>query len=276
MRRIVSNASGEAGGELWDAAPMMPQLQSQSQPTDRAMRGGRHGNHTVAEMRRRRAMRVAGAAVATVIVLIAALLGLAWARHRGPFADVPQANYSVDRWNLIVVNRKHRIPDNYPNPDLTMLAGGESVDSRIYPELQRMFDAARAQGMDPIVTAGYRTRAQQQAILDERTNEYVQQGMSRGKARKQAEETVALPGTSEHELGLAVDINAADSANAEANQQVYDWLAAHAWEYGFILRYPDGKTEVTGIAYEPWHYRYVGQQTAKAITEGGLVLEEYE
>ena len=84
---------------------------------------------------------------------------------------------------------------------------------------------------------------------------------------------MAQPGTSEHELGLAVDINPDETMGT--GQELYDWLLAHAWEYGFIKRYPADKVDITGISNEPWHYRYVGQEAARAITEQGLCLEEY-
>jgi D-alanyl-D-alanine carboxypeptidase len=84
---------------------------------------------------------------------------------------------------------------------------------------------------------------------------------------------VAIPGTSEHQLGLGVDINA-DGVNS-AGYEVYDWLEAHCWEYGFILRYPEDKTDITGISNEPWHFRYVGQEAAEYIMSNGLCLEEY-
>lgn len=149
------------------------------------------------------------------------------------------------------------------------------VDSRIYPDLQRMFDAMRADGLNPEVTSGYRTRDEQQQILDDKIIVYTNEGMSRSQAEDEASQWVAAPGTSEHELGLAVDVNALGASDADANQQVYDWLAAHAWEYGFTLRYPDGASDVTGNAFEAWHYRYVGADAAKAMHETGQVLEQY-
>ena len=92
-------------------------------------------------------------------------------------------------------------------------------------------------------------------------------------ARWYAEKWVAVPGTSEHQLGIAVDINA-DGINSSGSE-VYTWLAEHAHEYGFIQRYPEDKTEITGINYEPWHYRYVGEDVAKEMFEEDVCLEEY-
>ena len=174
-------------------------------------------------------------------------------------------------WNLRLVNSTHPLPDAF-DIDLVELSNGVSVDSRIYPDLQRMFDDMRSQGVNPFVREGFRTRDYQQSLMDERRNEYIAQGYNEEDADAMARDYVAEPGTSEHELGLAVDINAAGDTDSWT---VYNWLAQHAHEYGFILRYPDGKTDITGIAYEPWHYRYVGTDAAEEIYQKGLTLEEY-
>ena len=175
-------------------------------------------------------------------------------------------------WNLIVVNRWNPIPENY-SVELTVLSNGQKVDSRIYPHLQEMFDAARAEGIYPIVREGYRTEEEQQEILDDKIQAYINEGYSQWRAERNAKEWVALPGTSEHQLGIAVDINADKSKCT--NDDVYAWLAENAYKYGFILRYPLDKQEITGTSYEPWHYRYVGTEDAYEINERGICLEEY-
>lgn len=175
-------------------------------------------------------------------------------------------------WNLILVNRDNYIPEDY-EIELTELANGEQVDSRIYPALQEMFNAARAEGLHLFVKAGWRTQEEQQRLLDDKIAAYQNEGHSRSEAKKLAAEWVAAPGTSEHQLGLAVDINA-DTAQTASND-VYDWLLANAHKYGFIKRYPDDKTDITGIINEPWHYRYVGREAAYDIYSQGLCLEEY-
>ena len=177
-----------------------------------------------------------------------------------------------EEWNLIVVNRWNKLPEDY-SVDLTELSNGQKVDSRIYPALQEMFDAARAEGIYPIVREGYRTEEEQQDTLDEKIQAYINEGYSRSRAEKTAKEWVALPGTSEHQLGIAVDINADKSKCT--NEEVYAWLWENAYKYGFILRYPLGKQEITGTSYEPWHYRYVGVEVAQDIYESGVCLEEY-
>ena len=176
-----------------------------------------------------------------------------------------------DEWNLILVNAKHSIPENY-EVSLLELSNGIFVDERIYPDLQQMFDDARADGIFPIVGEGYRTHQAQEEIMENKVNEYRGQGYSNREAEKLAKEWVAVPGTSEHELGLALDINAAEGSDS---WEVYTWLADNAYRYGFILRYPLGKEKITGIDYEPWHYRYVGKNAALEIYQQDITLEEY-
>lgn len=177
-----------------------------------------------------------------------------------------------EEWNLIVVNAWNELPEDY-SVELTELSNGQKVDSRIYPYLQEMFDAAREEGVYPVVREGYRTAEEQQEILEDRIQTYINQGYSRSRAERTAKEWVALPGTSEHQLGIAVDINADKSMCS--NEEVYAWLAENAYKYGFILRYPPEKQEITGTSYEPWHYRYVGVEVAREIYEQGICLEEY-
>lgn len=175
-------------------------------------------------------------------------------------------------WNLILVNRNSYIPDDY-KVELTELSNGEKVDSRIYPELQEMFNDARAQGYGLFVREGYRTQEEQQQVLDEKIEAYENKGKSKSEAKKLAEQWVAIPGTSEHQLGIAVDINA--DTTKSSSDDVYSWLAENAHKYGFIKRYPSDKTDITGVINEPWHYRYVGKEAALEIYSQGMCLEEY-
>lgn len=174
-------------------------------------------------------------------------------------------------WNLMLVNSRYRIPDDY-SVELIRLSNGEQVDSRIYPDLQEMFDDARGDGYNLFVRAGYRSGEDQEDLMEDKIETYRQEGYSQREAEHEAEKWVAKPGTSEHELGLAVDINAEGQTDGN---RLYQWLADHSWKYGFILRYPAEKEEITGIDYEPWHFRYVGKQAAKEMYEKDLCLEEY-
>ena len=175
-------------------------------------------------------------------------------------------------WNLILVNRDSYIPDDY-QVELTELSNGKKVDSRIYPELQEMFNDARAQGYGLFVRDGYRTQEEQQQLMDEKIEAYENEGKSKSEAKKLAEQWVAIPGTSEHQLGIAVDINA--DTTKSSSDDVYNWLAENAHTYGFIKRYPSNKTDITGVINEPWHYRYVGKEAASKIYSQGICLEEY-
>ena len=175
-------------------------------------------------------------------------------------------------WNLILVNRDSYIPNDY-QVELTELSNGKKVDSRIYPELQEMFNDARAQGYGLFVREGYRTQEEQQQLLNEKIEAYENEGKSKSEAKKLAEQWVAIPGTSEHQLGIAVDINA--DTTKSSSDDVYSWLAENAHKYGFIKRYPSDKTDITGVINEPWHYRYVGKEAALEIYSQGMCLEEY-
>lgn len=185
-----------------------------------------------------------------------------------------KTEYATDTngWNLIMVNDEYHVPQNYA-VELTQLDNGERVDKRIYPALQEMFDAAEEDGVYMVVAEGYRTQEDQQELMDEKVQEYQEKVLLKFVAKWCAEKWVAVPGTSEHQLGIAVDINA-DGVHS-AGSEVYAWLAEHAHEYGFIQRYPEDKTEITGINYEPWHYRYVGEDVAAEIYEEDICLEEY-
>ena len=177
-----------------------------------------------------------------------------------------------EKWNLVVVNQWNELPEDY-TVELIELSNSQKVDCRIYPYLQEMFDAARAEGVYPIVREGYRTTEEQQKLLDDKIQAYINQGYAKSRAKRMAKEWVAKPGTSEHQLGLAVDINA-DTFRC-SDEDVYEWLDKNAHKYGFILRYPPAKQKITGISYEPWHYRYVGVEVAREIYEWDICLEEY-
>lgn len=181
-----------------------------------------------------------------------------------------QPNNATLPWNLIVVNPWNALPEN-AEPELLELSNGERIDSRIYPDLQQMFDDARADGLDPEVTSGYRSQKKQRELFDDKVQSYRDEGFSKRTSKTLARKWVSEPGYSEHETGLALDINAREGSSAA----VYEWLAENSSRYGFILRYPKDKTEITGIDYEPWHFRYVGPEAAAYITEQNLTLEEY-
>ena len=180
-------------------------------------------------------------------------------------------------WQLRLVNPWHTMPADYA-PELTDIGGGQAVDARCADALLEMLEDCRSAGLSPVVCSSYRTWETQQALYDNKIARVMAEGYSEADAPAVAATVVAVPGTSEHQLGLAVDIvDAGYMELDEAQEQtaVQQWLMAHCQEYGFILRYPTGKSETTGIIYEPWHYRYVGREAAQEITARGICLEEY-
>lgn len=189
-------------------------------------------------------------------------------------AETSDETAQKDDWRLILVNKTHPIPEDYGEIQFTKLREGHMVDSRIYPDLQQMFDDAREAGILPRITSSYRSAEQQQKVMDDKIAEYQGQGYTAEEARELAEKWVALPGTSEHQLGMAVDISTADWSKQDANE-VWAWFDANCLNYGFIRRYPEDKTHITGVINEPWHFRYVGHEAAKEIWESGMCLEEF-
>ena len=227
----------------------------QKEPQDAAARVGRAG---------RPARRHTGAAV---------LPGA----FRGPgavCARVAQAKYSPSSWSLIVVNRWNRIPDDYPAPKLTRLSNGESVDSRIYPDLQRMFDDMRAAGLHPEVTSAYRTEAVQRQLLERRYS--CIRTRARRRRRREDRRRNGWPSRGPASTSWAwrwTSTRAGPPAPRTASTSTSGLQTTRGVR--IILRYPRGKTDVTGNAYESWHYRYVGAEAAKAMHESGQTLEEY-
>lgn len=193
-------------------------------------------------------------------------------------AEMPEAAVEEDAWQLRLISAAHPLPEDFEVPELTKLKGGHAIDSRVYPALQQMMDDCRAAGLNPVICSSYRTHDKQEELFRKKVNTLRKQGYSQEEAETEAARWVARPGTSEHETGLAVDIVDKSYQLLDEKQEqtpVQQWLMAHCAEYGFILRYPVEKSDLTGIGYEPWHYRYVGVEAAKAITEQGLCLEEY-
>jgi D-alanyl-D-alanine carboxypeptidase len=141
-----------------------------------------------------------------------------------------------------------------------------------------MLHDCRSAGYSPLVCSSYRTWEKQTTLFSNLLEKYRSQGLDEAAAYTAAAAEIAPPGTSEHQLGLALDIVSSAYQVLDENQAdtpVQQWLMAHSWEYGFILRYPQDKSDFTGIIYEPWHYRYVGREAAEEIHRSGLCLEEF-
>lgn len=180
---------------------------------------------------------------------------------------------------LILVNKEHALPADYQVTLHWLRNGSCAVAEEMYGALSEMLTAGSDEGCVFVVASGYRDTAYQRQLLEEDIEKRMQEtGASRQEAYEEETRETMPPGCSEHETGLAVDIvSLAYQVLDEKQEQTREnqWLREHCSEYGFILRYPKEKEDVTGIAYESWHFRYVGREAAQEITERGLVLEEY-
>lgn len=179
-------------------------------------------------------------------------------------------------WNLRLVNKDNPLPRDF-SVETAEAAEGQ-LDSRAASALSQMVSDMEAQGLSPVVCSSFRTWEEQEALHQNKVNRLLSQGYSLASAEEEASRWVVPAGTSEHQLGLAADIVAADCQVLEEEQEntpEQQWLMAHCQEYGFILRYPRDKQGLTGVGYEPWHYRYVGVEAAQEIMSQGLCLEEY-
>ena len=181
-----------------------------------------------------------------------------------PYRDRPDID--PDDWMYILANPWNEIGDY--TPELASLEG-QQFDVRIVDDMRAMAEAARAEGLSVVLSSGYRSYATQVYLFNRKVSEY-------GEAVAQT--IVARPGTSEHQTGLCCDITDRYYEMKDAsleNTQMYKWMSEHCHEFGFIVRFPKGKEDVTGIIYEPWHFRYVGEEAAAYIMEHDLTLEEF-
>ena len=187
----------------------------------------------------------------------------------------------------LVVNQDNPLPDGYQPLQLIDMNSycdadvvaikyeGTQAEREAVDALMEMLRAARAEGIGSWqISAAYRSEAYQQQLLDNKIAELRRsRNLSYANARSSALQTVAEPGSSEHHLGTCFDITVPGVSFAGTRQ--HQWLVEHCWEYGFILRYPEGKKSITGITPEAWHYRWVGQPHATIMREENLCLEEY-
>lgn len=180
-------------------------------------------------------------------------------------------------WNLVLVNKWNEMEAGY-EPELTLLAEGHRVDSRIAESLMDMIYGAKDAGYAIYILSSYRDMEKQIELYDAEVDKWILEGYSQEAAEEKAGTIVAFPGTSEHHLGLAVDLVSSEHIKLDQDAEKtkgYQWLVKHCHEYGFILRYPNNASDITGIIYEPWHFRYVGKEAATEIMESGITLEEY-
>ena len=183
-------------------------------------------------------------------------------------------NPRQEKWNLVVVNSSREMPEGYTPKLDEIFDTGVYMDYRVTPHYEEMYSDAKKDGITLTPYSGYRSYDRQKRNYNNLTDKYMNRyNLSRPEAAKKAATVILPPGTSEHNLGLAMDI--CNTYDSFANQKEYKWLTEHAHEYGFILRYTAEKKSVTGIVAEPWHWRYVGVEYAEKIKNSGLCLEEY-
>lgn len=197
-----------------------------------------------------------------------------------PVKEAFSPEYSFSDWNqtcdwtMIVVNAYNPTPDDW-DPDIIVnnTTSPQGVDQRILKSMNDMVNAAYADGVSLWVNSGYRSKESQSRLFEQEIQQNLQKGMDQSEAEEAAKKLVMPAGYSEHQTGLVIDINGVDPDFYQT--KAYEWMSAHAAEYGFIERYPKNKESITGIDFEPWHYRYVGVENAKLISASGLCLEEY-
>jgi D-alanyl-D-alanine carboxypeptidase len=178
-----------------------------------------------------------------------------------------------EKWYLTLINSSYRISDSYV-PDLVYVCGsGERLDRKVAEHYEAMYNAAKQDGVDLVPCSGYRSYERQEINYNNKVSFYESQGYSHEDAKVKAATIIMPPGSSEHNLGYAMDIVCVDEWFEDTAE--FKWLTENAADYGFIMRYPKDKQDITKVIYEPWHWRYVGVELAKELKDSGLVLEEY-
>lgn len=189
----------------------------------------------------------------------------------------PEPEVTEEPWYLVLVNPWYPLPEDYTF-ELSKVTGKYKIDSRCADALKQFLADCKAAGHTPFICSAYRTWDDQTYLFDKKVKSFTSKGYSEEEAKILAAKETAVPGTSEHQLGLAVDILCESRPwldEGQAKTETQKWLMANCHKYGFILRYPKGTTDITGIIYEPWHYRYVGVEIATEIMTKGITFEEY-
>ncbi|MCR5753471.1 MAG: M15 family metallopeptidase, partial [Acetatifactor sp.] len=191
--------------------------------------------------------------------------------------SLPVTEFSEDDWKIVLVNKQHSIPDDYTF-ELGNITSTMKCDERIIDDLRKMLKAAEKDSINLVIRSPYRDTARQEMLFARKINKYMNKGMSFVEAYRLSSQAVTVPGASEHQIGLAFDITGDDYSNLDegfGDTQAGIWLAENSYKFGFILRYPLGKEYITGIEYEPWHFRYVGTDAATVIHKDEITLEEF-
>lgn len=213
-----------------------------------------------------RAIKILAALLCTALITVLAIRVVNWTGQR------------QETELLVLVNPWNSIDTADFNSKLHDIGDGKQADKRCIADLEQMLADCAAAGNSPYICSAYRSRETQRQLFENKIQRLIEQGADPGSAPELAAQTVAAPGTSEHELGLAFDIVDMYYQNLDEEQAdtaTQKWLMENSWKYGFVLRYPEGGGAVTGVVYEPWHYRYVGLAAAEQMHELSLTLEEY-
>ena len=203
-------------------------------------------------------------------------------------AEPEEPNDTVDTENsfvsskddplLILANVDNPLPEDFEVGELETVQGNYKLDVRAASYARQMIADAKAEGITLQLCSSYRAKSLQQTLFDNKYNSYISNGWTAADAYAKTATIIAIPGTSEHQTGLCMDVVTPSYQVLDAGYTETDaakWLAANAYKYGFILRYPKDKQAITKIIFEPWHYRFVGIENAKLIYDSGLCLEEY-
>jgi len=182
--------------------------------------------------------------------------------------DIKPKNEIID---LILVNKENKLPDDY-DPELIKFENFK-IAAVLEEDLKELEKAAKDENIYMYINCAYRTDTEQKKIFDNMVANFISNGNSYEIALESTKQIAALPGYSEHQTGLAIDFT--NDGTYEEKEELWNWLSLNAYKYGFILRYPQGKEDITGYDYEAWHYRYVGEKDAKKIYDNNLCLEEY-
>ena len=186
------------------------------------------------------------------------------------------ANVDIEDWKMLLVNRDYILPEDFEvelAPCITSDPDSLELDYRVAPHYNEMYLAALDDGIELMPVSGYRSVERQQRNFKNKIQLYIDQGYGKIEATQMAATIILPPGTSEHNAGLAMDICSLEQ-NFEETEE-FAWLCENAADYGFIMRYPEDKQDITKIIYEPWHWRYVGVDTAKEMKASGECFEEY-
>lgn len=184
--------------------------------------------------------------------------------------DFSSWNKNCD-FNLVVINKDNPIPDNFDLQLSTLL--GNQIHEKVKDNLEQMINEAKKDGINLYISSGYRSIDRQTMLFNRKVKYFKNKGLGQAKAEIEAAKVVARPKTSEHHSGLAVDLNGVKNDFYKTNE--YKWLINNSYKYGFILRYPKDKINITNVIYEPWHFRFVGIDHAQKIVSQNLCLEEY-